>query len=178
MKRIFLIFILFVVSIDYGTAISGRTIIYVVRHAEKDLSDPKNTDPDLSEEGYSRAEALSEKLKAQNIGVIFSTNYKRTKQTALPLAKNKGLEILSYQGRNYAELKETVNKNYKNQKVLIVGHSNTVLEIIKVFGAVPPVSSLTEEDYDFLFEIRTDHLSKVKLITRRYGKEHHSTHLK
>lgn len=178
MKRIFLIFILLFVSINHGTAISEKTTIYVVRHAEKDLADSKNADPDLSEDGYSRAEALSEKLKAQNIAVIFSTNYKRTKQTALPLARNKGLDIVSYEGRNYTDLKEAVNKNYKNKKVLIVGHSNTVLEIVKAFGAVPPVSSLTEEDYDFLFELRIDRLSKVKLITRRYGKEHHTTDLK
>lgn len=177
MRRIFLIFILLVVSIDYGIAISGRTIVYVVRHAEKDLSDPKNTDTDLSEEGHARAKALAEKLKSQNIVSILSTNYKRTRQTALPLATNLGLNIVSYEGKNYAELKETVNKNYKNQKVLIVGHSNTVLEIVKAFGAIPPVSSLTEGDYDFLFEIRIDHLSKVKIITRRYGKEHHSTEL-
>lgn len=177
MRKIFLIFILLVVSIDYGTALSGRTIVYVVRHAEKDLSVPGNVDPDLSEEGHSRASALAEKLKSQKIVSIFSTNYKRTRQTALPLATILGLNIVNYEGGNYAELKETVNKNYRNQKVLIVGHSNTVLEIIKAFGAVPPVSSLTEEDYDFLFEIRTDHLSKVKVITRRYGKEHHSTQL-
>ena len=61
--KIGLIVFLAVVAISCRTDAPGITTIYIVRHAEKDVSDPKNQDPELSVEGRERAEALANKLK-------------------------------------------------------------------------------------------------------------------
>ncbi len=61
--KIQLILFLAAGALSCRTDLPGNTIIYIVRHAEKDVSDAKNLDPELSAEGMERAEALANKLK-------------------------------------------------------------------------------------------------------------------
>ena len=37
--------------------------------------------------------------------------------------------------------------------MLIVGHSNTVLETIEALGGTRPVAQLSDDDYDYLFKV-------------------------
>ncbi|HQS07084.1 MAG TPA: phosphoglycerate mutase family protein, partial [Daejeonella sp.] len=80
--KIGLIVFLAAVALSCRTDAPAITTIYIVRHAEKDVSDPKNQDPELSSEGMERAEALADKLKEIKLDAAFATKYKRTSQTA------------------------------------------------------------------------------------------------
>lgn len=96
--------------------------IYLVRHCEKDL-ESNNNDPTLTECGKKRADKLSSFFKDVDLDVIFSTDYDRTKSTAQPTAKVKGLEINLYDSQ---ELEAFAKKLINCKKdVLVVGHSNT-----------------------------------------------------
>ena len=88
------IFTLFVFLIAVSTACSTTTV-YIVRHAEK-VNETDTTD--LTPGGYVRAAALAETLADKGIDSIFSTPYYRTRQTAQPLAKRMGLQIIDYPG--------------------------------------------------------------------------------
>ena len=147
--------------------------VWVVRHAEKLTDDPKDKDPDLSPEGKERAEALMKELKGEKIDSIFATNYKRTKLTGFPLADKIGISVKTYNPEDQKALAKQLITNAKGMKILIVGHSNTVLEIVEAFGATKPVKELTDDDYDYLFEV-TVKGSKADVKVSRYGKEHHS----
>lgn len=97
--------------------------IYLVRHSEKDLTTDNHSDPPLSSCGEQRAKSLSRFLSAVDIDDIYSTNYNRTKNTALPTASSKGLDIQEYDPE---ELKYFSNFLLeKKQNALVVGHSNT-----------------------------------------------------
>ncbi len=99
------------------------TTYYLIRHAEKDRSDPENRNPSLTEEGIARAQRWSEVFKDVNFDMVYSTDYARTQETGTPTAKRKGLELKSYNPRTLFDVnfeKETVGKT-----VLVVGHSNT-----------------------------------------------------
>jgi len=97
--------------------------IYLVRHSEKDISSNNNSDPPLTQCGEQRSESLSSFLKDVNLDAIYSTDYNRTKNTALPTAMSKGLEIKEY---NYEKLKDFSRFLLENkQDALVVGHSNT-----------------------------------------------------
>ena len=97
--------------------------IYLVRHAEKDLSSDNPSDPPLTPCGDQRSAHLSDFLSAVEIDAVYSTNYTRTKETALPTATSKGLEILEYDG---SDLKDFSNFLLESkQDALVVGHSNT-----------------------------------------------------
>src|SRR5687767_7346778 len=65
----------------------NATVVYVVRHAEKATNSP--TDPDLSAAGQLRAVALKDTLSKVILSAIYTTNYKRTQQTATPTAQAK-----------------------------------------------------------------------------------------
>ncbi|MCY1520812.1 Histidine phosphatase superfamily [compost metagenome] len=149
------------------------TKIWVVRHAEKDTSDPKERDPDLSPEGKERAMALAKYLKGETLDSIFSTNYKRTKLTAYPAADKIGISIKTYNPQDQKQLAEQLLKNAEGKKILIVGHSNTVQEILMAFGVAKPVKELTEEDYDYIFTL-TIKGDKKEVKVDRYGVPHHA----
>ena len=154
--------------------ISAQTTkIWVVRHAEKDLSDPKDKDPDLSPEGKERAEALAKYLKGEKLDSIFSTNYKRTKLTGYPTADKIGLNIKIYDPATQKAFAQELIKNAQGKKMLIIGHSNTVQELLVAFGAVKPVKDLTDDDYDYIF-LLTLKDDKREVKVERYGLPHHA----
>jgi len=173
--KIFLILFLAIIALSCRIDNQGITTIYIVRHAEKDVSDPKNQDPDLSIEGKERAEALAVKLKGIKLNAAFATKYKRTSQTASYSAINNKLEIQTYDAQDFRGISELVKTSHSGHKVLIVGHSNTILELLEAFGAQRPLAALVDDDYDLFFELTIDSKGKVDLITMRYGKAHQSS---
>jgi 2,3-bisphosphoglycerate-dependent phosphoglycerate mutase len=180
MKNIKVVLILFlaIVALCFRIDDPGTTTIYILRHSEKDVSDPKNQDPELSIDGRERAEALAVKLKGIKLDAAFATKYKRTRQTASYSANNNKLEVQTYDAQDFRGISELVKTRYNGRKVLIVGHSNTVLELLEAFGAKRPLFALADDDYDLFFELTIDSNGKVDLKTMRYGKSHHSSTIK
>lgn len=150
-----------------GLASCSQTM-YVVRHAEKatpataTMQSDKNN-PDLSEAGHARAVALQQRLANAGIKRIYSTNYKRTLQTAMPLAKTNDLSIVTYHpsSDSLPAFVERV-KSKRKGNVLIVGHSNTIDNIANALvGSQVVPADIPETDYNNLF-----------IITRK-GKKYH-----
>ncbi len=102
------------------------TTFILIRHAEK-VKD-NTSDPDLSPEGKQRAEALATMLERSAIASIYSTNFKRTQQTVLPVAQAKGLAIQTYQHEEINWLQKIAREN-PGKIILMVGHSNTIPDI-------------------------------------------------
>jgi len=151
-------------------AACSSTRYYVVRHAEKailtkDSAGMMTSNPPLSEAGKVRAQVLSNDLEDKAIAHIYSTNTMRTTTTAEPLSKKKGLSIEIY--RNVDSLVNIV----KSQKggALIVGHSNTVDEIVnKLCGRTEVAGDLKDSEYDNLFIIEKKG-KKITFTRRKYG---------
>jgi len=99
------------------------TTYYLIRHAEKDRSDPENRNPSLTEEGIARANKWATTFKEVTFDAVYSTDYARTQETATPTATQKGLEIQSYDPRKLFD--ENFQKATLGKTVLVVGHSNT-----------------------------------------------------
>ncbi len=97
--------------------------IYLVRHAEKELSAENPKDPPLTQCGEQRAESLAIFLKEVNLDVIYSTAYIRTKNTAQPAAKEKGKNVKYYDPKQLEDFAKVLIQN--KQDALVVGHSNT-----------------------------------------------------
>ena len=121
--------------------------VFLARHAEKAQSgDPK--DPDLSEAGRARATALATFLKDAGITAVYASEFKRTQETAEPLARALGLTTVIVPGKDTQALAARLKQAQGN--ALVVGHSDTVPEILKALGvAAPP--SIADADYDNLF---------------------------
>jgi broad specificity phosphatase PhoE len=165
----------FVASLSSAILPSRETVIYIVRHAEKDTSDKANNNPELTAEGKERAAALNEFLRKEKISAVFSTGFKRTMQTASPVAQRNGIPVKTYDHRDSKAVAGLVKSEYPNQKVLIAGHSNTILDLVNAFGPTPPFEKLNDDDYDLIFTVTIDKHGEARLSTQRFGKSHHSS---
>lgn len=141
------------------------TVIYLVRHAEK--SKAKTKDPELSDAGQSRAKVLAELLADVELDKIYSTNYIRTQMTATPTAKSQKLEITPY-ALPAKLLAAKILKLHKLEKVLVVGHSNTIPELISALGIETPIV-IEHDQYGDLYIVKFD-AGKPQLTLSKFGK--------
>jgi phosphohistidine phosphatase SixA len=130
------------------------TTVIIVRHAEK-LDE--SADAALSPAGQQRAESLKAALEHAGVQRIITTQYQRTRGTAAPLATALGLDpvVITSSGgtaTHAAEIAERVRTCEPGTIVLIVGHSNTVPDIIRALGA-PDVGRIEGDEYDNLFVV-------------------------
>jgi phosphohistidine phosphatase SixA len=133
---------------------AAQQTVFVVRHAERADTGTAGasmmaTDPELSEAGRARAQALAAALKDAGITAIYTTEYKRTRQTAEPLAKALGIAVTVVEARDTPGL---IAKVTGGGNALVVGHSNTVGPVIAGLGVAEPVK-LSDADYDNLFVV-------------------------
>ena len=158
MKRFAFLLLVLAVSIS---AAAAQTTILMVRHAEKAKSD--GNDPDLSEAGRARAKSLAEMLKDAHITAIYVTEFKRTQQTATPTAKALSIELTIVPAKDTAKLSAKLRGLHGN--ALVVGHGNTIPDLIKMLGVETPVN-IAETDYDNLFVVVLD--EKPHLLQLHY----------
>ena len=139
-------------TIIMGPAVMAneRYTWYFVRHAEKG---PEKTDPELSAIGQQRAEQLAKLLIDSDLAAIYSTPYKRTQQTAQPLAQQLDIKVESYAARASEQLLELLQQRQQNS--LIVGHSNTIPALVRLAGG--HAEDLTEQHYGDMFVIEFQH---------------------
>ncbi|MGK0316760.1 MAG: broad specificity phosphatase PhoE [Saprospiraceae bacterium] len=97
--------------------------IYLVRHSEKNLAANNPSDSPLTECGEQRSEFLDNFLQDIAIEAIYSTDYARTKKTALPTAQSKELEIQEYSATDLECFSKVLID--RKQDALVVGHSYT-----------------------------------------------------
>lgn len=127
----------------------AQSTVFLVRHAEKAEAsgvDPK--DPDLADAGRARADSLSIMLKDARVTRVYATEFKRTQQTAEPIARAAGVQMTIVAARDTKALVEKLKGADGNS--LVVGHSNTLPEIIKTLGVAKPLT-IQEADYNNLF---------------------------
>lgn len=124
----------------------AEAVFYLVRHAEKELT---GDDPALSQAGYARAQALVDVLQDIEFAAIYSTDTRRTRDTAVPTAAVKGVDVQFYDGRaltNFAGELSGARGNY-----LIVGHSNTTPQLAEALGGSGGDPIVEETEYDRLY---------------------------
>ena len=148
----------FFLALLVAAQVAAQPTVFLVRHAERADTVPgtpatMGNDPDLSEAGRVRAESLATLLKDAKISAIFATEFKRTQQTAAPLAKALGLTVKIVTSKDTAALVKQVKSAKGN--VLVVGHSNSVPDVIKGLGVSTPVS-IGDDDFDNLFLVARD----------------------
>ena len=157
--------------VSNSTMPAAGTTIVVVRHAEKSTDDPR--DPSLSPAGQERARALISVLKDAGVTDIYTTHYKRTRQTAEPLAQQLGIEIQerpinAANSATYArDLAQEILTRSAGKGVLVVGHSNTVPEIVKALSGIT-VPAITDAEYDHIFVVMIPATGSPRLMQLRF----------
>ena len=145
--RALLLFLFSFMLLAASSAAAAPRAIFLVRHAEKV---DKSRDPDLSPAGHQRAQDLAKLLAPASVSVVFHTELKRTRDTASPLVKRLGLAPRIVPARDTPGLVKQLKVLGKEQVALVVGHSNTVPQILSGLGKIAPVK-IADTEYGRLF---------------------------
>jgi broad specificity phosphatase PhoE len=122
-------------------------------------------DPPLSPAGQARAAKLAALLASAEVKHIFTTEYRRTRETAAPLAAKLKVQPVMAAAKDPDPLVERVLQLKAN--VLIVGHSNTLPDLLKKLGVKQPVT-IGDDEYDSLFILVRPATGQPTLIRLRY----------
>ncbi len=136
---------------------------YLIRHAEKDRSDPENIDPELNQKGLGRAMHWAEILEEVSLDAIYTTDFERTTMTAAPTAVKKDITLMYY---DPDELDiELFKSNNTGNDVLIVGHSNSTPELVNKLIGEEKYGPM--DDYDngslFIVQLTGDQVTDTRL---------------
>lgn len=122
-------------------------------------------DPPLSPAGEQRAAKLAAMLSASGIKTIFTSEFKRTRQTAAPLAQKLNLKPVMAAAKDPGPLVEQLRRLQGN--ALIVGHADTVPDLMRQLGVAETVT-IGDNDYDNLFVVVRGANGKATLIRLKY----------
>ena len=153
--------------------LQATTTMIFVRHAER--AGPSADDPGLTPAGQRRAAELARQLVdadvVAGVGVdaIYSTPFRRTRETAQPVADALDLPVNIYDPSDNEAVLETILKNHKGMIILVVGHSDTLPTLIADLGASKNVPSIAETEYDNIYIVSIPWFGKTKTIRLRFG---------
>jgi phosphohistidine phosphatase SixA len=154
-----------------GCASAQNHTVFLVRHAEK--ATDQGDDPALTAEGHSRALRLAVALKPANPAAIFSTQFKRTQQTAKPLADALSLPVTVIEtSKEHASqypnlLLERICALPNGASAVVVGHSNTIPGIVEAW-TLAPVRPIADNEHDRLFMVKLDKCQATGSLDLRY----------
>ena len=158
--------ILFLAVVIFLCACTSKvSTVFVVRHAEKDLV-YKGDDHfrPLSTSGHQRAGNLAKRLANEKITKIYATEYLRVQQTGDSLRINNQIDTTIYSARNAHFL----DKVEPRKNILIIGHSNTVPEIVRLLGANFDLKIIPESEYDNLYIVKIKDKKLVEFKAEKY----------
>ena len=149
----------------------ATTTVIFVRHAEK-AAEPAE-DPGLSPAGQLRVAELTRQLRdadvVAGIDAVYSTPFRRTEETARPIADALDLTLNNYDAADTEAIMEYIVREHKGKIILVVGHSNTLPALIGNMGASKKVPPIAEDEYDNIYIVSIPWFGKTKTIRLRYG---------
>jgi phosphohistidine phosphatase SixA len=143
--------------------VAAPTVVYLVRHAER--AEDGTNDPPISVAGEARARLVAHMLADAGIRRVHSTDYRRTRATAAPLADVLDLAIETYDGADLNVLAARLRA--EGGRHLVVGHSNTTPELVSALGG-DPGTPIDDAEYDRLY-ILTLTSDAVSTVLIRFG---------
>ncbi|MSQ01023.1 MAG: hypothetical protein EXR71_03895 [Myxococcales bacterium] len=140
----------------------GETVVYAVRHAEKES---EGDDPGLTEEGSARALALADVLMAAPLVAVYATELARTQLTVAPTAAGHDLPVITDVDAE-EELGAHVLSAHRGDTLLHAGHSYTLPSFFFALGLFDPPNV---DGYGQLFRVRIDLNGGVSVEESRFG---------
>jgi broad specificity phosphatase PhoE len=172
MKRVAtaLALLLFCLAAACNRQQQGSTVVLIVRHAEK-ASDAE--DSPLTEAGMQRARALAGVAADAGVSAIYTTQFRRSRDTAQPLAQRLSVtptEVpvnLQSPGDYGQRLARDIIERHRGQTVLVIGHGNTIASIAEGLTGRPP--RLGDVQYSDLLIVTVPLSGTASLIRAQYG---------
>jgi phosphohistidine phosphatase SixA len=159
-----------VLALAAAAPAAAQKAVFVVRHAEK-ISEQ---DQRLSDAGRARAARLASMLADSGISAIYATDTERARDTAAPLAQKLGQKVATYDtGQKMSGAVDArpfvamLRREHARDVVLVVGHSNTIPDLLKALGCSEKIT-LGADEYDDLFVVVPKADGTATLVRLRY----------
>ena len=153
----------------WGTADS--TTVIVIRHAEKDLS-ANAADPPLTAAGQARAELLANMFgDAKNPGrvdAIYTSPALRNRLTAAPLAARLGIAPAVVSADDPRGLARRALREHSGGRVLIVGHTDTVPQIVATLSGTENIPEIGDHEYGTMYIVTVPRIGHANLLRLHY----------
>jgi broad specificity phosphatase PhoE len=164
-----LLFFLVVAAAIMAYRSATTTTIVLVRHAEKELV--TISDPPLAEAGVRRSERLAQMFGdvkgTGRLEAIYVSDTKRAQQTAAPLASRLGLKPIVLPASDVDGIARKVLRDHRGGRALIVGHSNTVPQIVRKLSGMS-VDDVGDDEYDNVYVVTVPSFGRSSVIRLKY----------
>lgn len=169
--QVIIIYTAIAVGLAWFFESQATTTIIFVRHAEK-AAMPAD-DPALSAAGERRVVELTRQLVdadvVAGIDAVYTTPFRRSQETARPIADALDIPVNTYDAADTEGVLETILDNHKGKIILVVGHSNTLPQLMYDLGASKKVPPIHDDEYDNLYLVSIPWFGKTKTIRLRFG---------
>ena len=152
-------------------ATADSTTVIVVRHAEKDLS-VSAADPPLTPAGQARAALLARMFgDARDLGhvdAIYVSPALRNRLTAGPLAARLGIPAIVAPADDPKGLARRALREHSGGTVLIIGHSDTVPQIVAELSGIPTIPPIGDQEYGTMYIVTVPRIGHAKVLRLSY----------
>jgi phosphohistidine phosphatase SixA len=167
------VYVVFVIGLAWFFESRLPTTIMFVRHADTESAALVGGDPGLSATGRQRAELLADFIREidvdASINAIYVTEFRRTQETAAPIANRLGLEVTIADQTDIEGFMADVLDAHRGQIVLIVSHADLIPTLIAEIHGHQSIEPIGADDYDDFFIVTTPHFGGVKTLQLHYG---------
>jgi 2,3-bisphosphoglycerate-dependent phosphoglycerate mutase len=155
----------------WAWATAAPTTVIVIRHAEKDLN-AGAVDPPLDQAGEARAALLVRMFgDAQSLGhvdAIYVSPALRNRLTAAPLAARLGINVTVAPADDPKGLARRALREHRGRRILIVGHSDTVPEIVSALSGVEKLPDIGDREYGTMYIVTVPRIGHANLLRLNY----------
>lgn len=151
----------------------ATTTIIFVRNADVETATAANGDPGLSVLGRRRAELLADALQdidvVAGVDAIYASEYRRTQQTAAPVASRLGLDVRIADPYQVEPFMSQVLRAHKGEIVLVVTHGDILAPLVEeLHGSknIPPMDDVSDDN---IYIVTIPWFGKVKTLRLHYG---------
>lgn len=147
------------------------TTVILIRHGERDKpkpNEPPFPGPRLNKDGQARAKLLVQVLGKSGIQAIYVSRFVRTKEMAQPLAAQLRLSTIDI--TEAPDIRKDILAKHAGQTVLVVGHADTVPQVIRELGGGEQ-PEIDDREFDNLFVVATFNSGKASATKLKYGKQ-------
>jgi broad specificity phosphatase PhoE len=151
----------------------ATTTLIFVRHADTDTTMGAQPDPPLNARGQLRAQLLADFMESidvvASVDAIYASEFRRTQETATPLAERIGLEVDIADHYEVEAFMREVMREHKGEIVLIVSHSDVIAPLIAELHGHQSVPDIAPDEYDNVYIVTSPWFGKVKTLRVPYG---------
>jgi phosphohistidine phosphatase SixA len=149
---------------------ANSTVVIVIRHAEKEsVSTP---DPPLSEAGQARAALLvrmfGQTQGAGRLDAIYTSSALRNRMTAAPLAARLGVVPIVAPADDSKALAHRVLRENSGKRAMIIGHANTVPELVAALSGRSDIPQISEQEFSTLYIVTVPRIGRANLLRLSY----------